>query len=204
MSENNLFKAEKVESFEDLKNLYKKKPWMLVLHIIVITVLAIAINSCTGPSDIEKLSQEYSNEKWAQVANDKFKKHTIFEENGRKHITVDVGDYGTFNIYGSNVEESLEVIGLNQELDGDAIIVATKNFVDKYGKTFERNVIMATFPLSETRKVNFDQLEGTRLVFAHASKIVIMSPDIKQEIAEKCLKRGWVRSMPLLCKATRR
>lgn len=202
MNDNSFFKTEKVESLSDLKNLYKRKPWFLVLQIVVIVLLFFAVQSCFGPSDLEKLQQKYSQESWEQIMSDKFKQYTIFDENGHKHITVDVGDYGTFNIYGSNVESCLEIIGLNKNIDGDAILVGTQEFVDKYGKKFNRNVIMATFPLAETRKVNYDEIVGSRLIFAHANKITIMSPDLKQEIAEKCLEKGWLNSIPQLCKAT--
>ena len=202
MNKNIFFKAEKVESFDDLKNLYKRKPWMLALHILVGLLLAIIINSCTAPSDTEKLKQNYSQELWQKAMAEKSKGYDIFEENGHKHISVDVGDYVTINRYRFNVEHSLEVARLNKEIDGDAVILATNEFINKYGESFRRGVIVSTFPLSEARKINFDEITGSGLIFANASKVLIMSQDLKLEIAKKCLDRGWMSSIPILCKAT--
>jgi hypothetical protein len=174
--------------------------------IITLVSFCLLLNSCANKNKIsdqrmEKLRTNFSTELWEEVLNDNFRLHDIFDENGKKNITVNIGEYSSIGSTESSLLKVLKLVKFNKKVNGDLIAVVTEEAKDNYGKNFQRNAALLTFPLSKINPSNLAGTESSYIVYGYASKIVVFGPKTKSSILRRCSKQSTYVQVPNLCKS---
>lgn len=173
---------------------------------MLLFVLCFILQSCSSLTDkVNDLKNNYSNDKWSELMGLHSKQFTQFEESGKQHITVEIDDKFAssflFGAFTSEMRTCLEIVSTNPNLTGDVIITTKQEMLSPQGTRFGRNALLITFPISKIKEVDFREISGTRLIYANASKIVLISPAVKSEVAKRCIEKGLISSVPNLCQA---
>jgi hypothetical protein len=146
------------------------------------------------------LTNNYSENTWIEVINKNTQAEyfQIFEDEGQIHVSATVKEYWSIKSFMKDASDILKIIRINPKITGEIIITTTMPYVDKYGNNFSRHVITAIFPVSEIRKVNFDQVPR-ELVFANATKFIINDPGVRKDVSKICASDNLFRSVRVMC-----
>jgi len=170
----------------------------IAISCIALTI-SIALLSCSKVDEVKNLEESYSLEKWTSYISKKYPKNTVFEENGKSHITLELNEYSAVGSTEREILDAIRIIRINQIINGDFISVVTKEAKDSSGNIFMKNAMLITIPLESVKDLDVENSSSTYEVYNRASDIVIISSDVKRSIANRCKNKSFLQQVPSLC-----
>lgn len=169
---------------------------ILIIGFILILGLAAAITSSNGSSITTNAN---NSQDWIKKIEKKAVEVTPIAVNGELAQVNVLLKYYSPRMFALDIKQILEETQKATNFNGLISFIAQAEFVDIYGKKFQRNVIRADFHSSDIREVNFKNIKINSMVLAHAS---YLEPDstIKDDIFKYCIDDDNHRFASELCK----